>query len=101
MPNSLNERFLAPKDDALPADIVAALPDLPRYADKSTLAEIHRKFFGPLSPRSLERGWPLAWRRVNGRAVASVKEFMVEAKRRFDEAPVIRGGSGFPKRGIT
>lgn len=67
-------------------------PDrLPRYADRPTLARIHQHYFGPQSPRTLE-AWPLAWRRVNGRAVSEVRAFLIEAQRRFDAAPVVMGG---------
>jgi hypothetical protein len=64
---------------------------LPRFADRPTLARIHTHYFGPQSHRTLET-WPLTWRRVNGRAVSEVRAFLVEAQRRFDAAPVIRGG---------
>ncbi len=64
---------------------------LPRNGDRALLARIHQQYYGPLSPRSLE-AWPLEWRRVNGRAVAEVRAFLAEAQRRFDAAPVIRGG---------
>jgi hypothetical protein len=64
---------------------------LPRFADRKQLAAIHTRYFGPQSHRTLE-SWPLDWRRVNGRAVASVAQFIAEAQRRFDEAPLIRGG---------
>jgi hypothetical protein len=67
-------------------------PDrLPRYADRRQLATIHTRYYGPQSYRTLE-GWPLDWRLVNGRAVAEVRQFLAEAQRRFDAAPVIRGG---------
>jgi hypothetical protein len=62
-----------------------------RYGDREQLAAIHHRYWGPLAPRSLER-WPLKWRINNGRAVASVREFIGEAERRFAAAPVIRGG---------
>jgi hypothetical protein len=62
-----------------------------RFGDRPQLSEIHERYFGPCSPRTLER-WPLTWRVVNGRAVAEVREFLAEAQRRFDAAPVIRGG---------
>lgn len=74
------------------------LPDEPdpermpiRYGDRHQLAEIHHRYFGPLSARTLET-WPLPWRRVNGRAVAEVRVFLAEAERRFNAAPVILGG---------
>jgi hypothetical protein len=41
--------------------------------------------------------WPLAWRTVNGRAIASVDDFLAEARRRFESAPVVMGG----RRGIV
>jgi hypothetical protein len=67
-------------------------PDrLPRYGDRRQLAAIHTRYFGPQSHRTLEC-WPLDWRIVNGRAVAEVRQFLAEAQRRFDAAPVIRGG---------
>jgi hypothetical protein len=67
------------------------LERLPRYAARLQLAEIHQHYYGPISFRTLET-WPLVWRRVNGRAVAEVRAFLAEAQRRFDAAPVIRGG---------
>ena len=69
-------------------------PDLMpiRYGSREQLAEIHERYYGPLSPRSLERGWGLQWRIVNGRAVAGVREFIAESERRFNAAPLIRGG---------
>ncbi len=67
-------------------------PDrLPLYGDRRQLAQIHTQYFGPISNRTLE-DWPLEWRRVNGRAVSEMRAFLAEAKRRFDAAPVIRGG---------
>lgn len=73
----------------LPANLDPAL--LPRYSTRLQLSAIHAKYFGPLSPRTLEN-WPLAWRIVNGRAVADTRQFLAEAERRFNQAPVIRGG---------
>jgi hypothetical protein len=63
----------------------------PNYGDRRLLARIHHQYYGPLSPRTLE-AWPLEWRIVNGRAVTAVRAFLAEAQRRFDAAPVIRGG---------
>jgi hypothetical protein len=64
---------------------------LPRHCTRQQLAEIHRHYFGPLSPRTLE-AWDLSWRYVAGRAVCPTMEFVAEAQRRFDASPVIRGG---------
>lgn len=66
-----------------------------RYGDRQQLAQIHNRYWGKLSHRSLEK-WPLTWRIINGRAVGPVSEFITEAQRRFDAAPVIRGGHGHP-----
>jgi hypothetical protein len=63
-----------------------------RYGSREQLSEIHHRYYGPLSPRSLERGWGLQWKVVNGRAVAEVRQFLAEAQRRFDAAPMVRGG---------
>jgi hypothetical protein len=80
------------------------LPDEPdpnripiRYGDRHQLAEIHHRYFGPLSARSLEV-WPLPWRRVNGRAVTDVRAFLAEAERRFNDAPVVMGGRRSPSQ---
>jgi hypothetical protein len=62
-----------------------------RYGSREQLADIHGHYYGPISHRTLER-WPLRWRKVNGRAVAEVREFLAEAERRFREAPVIMSG---------
>ena len=62
------------------------------HGDKDQLAQIHNRYFGKLSPRSLER-WPINWRKVNGRNVSSVRDFLELSKRRFEGAPLIRGGS--------
>ena len=65
---------------------------LPRVADRETMAAIHRHYYGPQSPRSLQN-WPLDWRIVNGRAVAETRAFLAEARRRFDAGRVIVRGS--------
>lgn len=62
-----------------------------RYGDRNQLAEIHRRYWGPLAPRSLER-WGLPWKISNGRAVSSVRAFIAEAEKRFDASPLIWGG---------
>jgi hypothetical protein len=62
------------------------------HGDKIQLAQIHNRYFGKLSPRSLER-WPLTWRKVNGRNVSSVRDFLELSKSKFESAPLVRGGS--------
>jgi hypothetical protein len=64
---------------------------LPRYGDRKLLAHMHRKYYGPMSDRTLEK-WPLDWRRLNGHAVTEVRAFLTEAQKRFDAAPVLMGG---------
>jgi hypothetical protein len=59
---------------------------LPRYGTKRQLADIHRRWFGPISERSLER-WPLDWKRVNGLAVAKTADFLAIAEARFQAEP--------------
>jgi hypothetical protein len=65
-------------------------PDaLPCNATAGQLADIHRKYYGPISPRSIRELWDLEWRSVNGRLVSGVRPFLGEAQRRYDAAPVI------------
>jgi hypothetical protein len=64
---------------------------LPRYGDRRLLAQIHHRYWGPVSARTLEK-WPLVWRILNGRAISEVRPFLIEAQRRFDAAPAILGG---------
>ena len=64
---------------------------LPRHSTRPQLAQIHQRYYGPLSPRTLE-AWNLPWRDVGGRAVCPTMDFLAEAQRRFDASPVIRGG---------
>jgi hypothetical protein len=67
------------------------LATLPANLDKRGAAQLITKHFFPVSYRSLER-WPLTWRQVNGRSITPTKDLLAEAQRRFDAAPVIRGG---------
>jgi hypothetical protein len=62
-----------------------------RYQHRRVLKRVHGQYYGEISHRTLE-AWPLAWRRVNGRAVCDVREFLAEAQRRFDAATVVMGG---------
>jgi hypothetical protein len=78
-----------PSSRPIPLDLPAD-PDpdrMPiRYGDRNQLAEIYRRYYGPMEPRSLER-WGLRWRFSNGRSVAEVREFLAEAERRFVDPP--------------
>ncbi len=68
-------------------------PDrLPRVGTANLLAQIATYYFGPTSGRTIRETWPLDWRLVNGRYVSDIPPFLAEAQRRFDAAPVIRGG---------
>ena len=68
-------------------------PDqLPRNGTPDQLADIHRKYFGPISPVSIRERWGLPWRLVNGRLVSEVRPFLAEAQRRYDAAPVVMSG---------
>lgn len=63
-----------------------------RYATAVQLAEIYGRYYGPIAPRTVRERWPLEWRLMNDRNVASVHDFLAEAQRRFDNALVVRGG---------
>ncbi len=67
------------------------LANLPRHVDRRIGAELVKRFYFPISPRTLER-WPLAWRHVNGRAVTETAELLALAGRMFDAAAPIRSG---------
>lgn len=67
------------------------LKGVPVRVDRRTGAALISQHFFPISPRTLER-WPIAWRRLNGRALAKADELLSEAQRRVDTAPAIRGG---------
>lgn len=68
-----------------------------RYGSRGQLAEIHCRYWGPISARSLER-WNLPWRTSNGRAVAPVQEFIAEAERRFAASAVVQAGYTKPNK---
>ena len=69
-----------------------SLDDLPRRLDRKTAAQIVSHYYFPISPRTLEK-WPVAWRRVNGRALVETGELIGEAMRRVDASIAVRGGS--------
>jgi hypothetical protein len=82
----------------IPID-VASLPPapdpdrLPRFATRQQLAAIHQRYFGPLSPRTLER-LALPYRRPPGQpALYEVREFLAWAEQRLAQAPKLMGGS--------
>jgi hypothetical protein len=64
-------------------------PDLlPRAGDRPYFRRLHAWFWGPISTSQL-REWPIEWRYLNGRAIGSTREFIAEAQRRYDDAPVL------------
>lgn len=79
-------------------DVTSLPPDpdpdrLPRFATRQQLAAIHRHWYGPLSPRTLER-LALPYRRPPGQpALYEVREFLAWAEKRLAEAPRLMGGS--------
>jgi hypothetical protein len=82
----------------IPIDVTTLPPDpdpdrLPRFATRQQLAVIHQRYFGPLSPRTLER-LALPYRRPPGQpALYEVREFLAWAEKRLAEAPRLMGGS--------
>jgi hypothetical protein len=68
------------------------LHSLPVRVDRETAAELLTKHFFRVSPRSLER-WPLAWRRLNGKAHVETRELFEVAEAMLNAAPAIMGGT--------
>jgi hypothetical protein len=67
------------------------LAELPVNGNRRQLAEIITRYFFKVSARSLER-WPLSWRHVNGQAICQTVDALEEARKRLEQAPVIRAG---------
>ena len=67
------------------------LSTLPVRVPRPEAADLVRQYDFEISPRSLER-WPLAWRRLNGKAHCETAELFAEAERRLNEAAVMMGG---------
>jgi hypothetical protein len=59
---------------------------LPRYATPDQLSQIHRRYWGDISPVTVRR-WPLSWFKRNGRIVTATAPFVAEAARRFEGKP--------------
>jgi hypothetical protein len=66
------------------------LTDLPVRLPRDELAKLISKYFFQVSPRSMER-WPLAWRRVNGRAHGETADAFAVANSMLEAAPVLMG----------
>jgi hypothetical protein len=68
-------------------------PDsLPRFSTALQLQEIAGRYYGPISSRTIRETWPLEWRMFNGRLVTATLDFVAEAQRRFDSAPIQQSG---------
>jgi len=74
---------------ALPAE--PDLSKLPARVDRATAAALVTRYFFSVSPRTLE-AWPLATRRVNGKAHIETAELLAVARARFDAAPRVMSG---------
>lgn len=81
-----------------PADL-PPFPDperLPKLATRKQLAAIHTRYFGPLSPRTLE-AVPLPYRRPPGSpALYETAAFLEWARARIEAAPLVMGGRKAP-----
>jgi hypothetical protein len=69
----------------------AALPDLselPVRVDRETAAKLLNKYYFRIHRRSLER-WPLAWRRLNGRAHCETADLFAVAEAMLADAPPV------------
>ena len=60
----------------------------PTYWDRRQAAGLLREHLFPVHERSLER-WPVPTRRINGRALALGRDWLDEAFRRIDAAPLM------------
>ena len=68
------------------------IANLPARINRSAAAALLTQHFFPVSPRTLER-WPIATRRVNGRALIDTADLIAVAKAKLDAAPLIASGS--------
>ena len=72
-------------------DLNDDLANLPVRVPRDAAAELVKRYFFHISPRTLER-WPLKWRLLNGRAHVETCELFAVAELRLVAAPVIAGG---------
>ena len=63
----------------------------PVNVDRRAGAELVTRLFFPVSPRTIE-AWPLAVRRVNGKAIYDTAELLAYAQEKLEAAPAMRGG---------
>jgi hypothetical protein len=67
------------------------LAELPTRVTRDDAAGLLTRHFFKTSPRTLER-WPLAWRRLNGKAHCETTELFAVAEAMLNDAPVVMGG---------
>lgn len=65
--------------------------NLPARLDRASSAVLVSHHFFPVSSRTLER-WPLAVRRINGKALIDTRELIAVAKAKIDSAPPVACG---------
>ena len=64
---------------------------LPAHIARRTAAELVTRLYFPVSYRTIE-SWPLAVRRVNGKALYNTAGLLAYAREKLEAAPAIRGG---------
>jgi hypothetical protein len=69
----------------------ASTIDAPVRVTRAAAAELLSKHFFQVSPRTLER-WPVAWRRLNGKAHVDTKELFEVAEQMLTAATPLAGG---------
>lgn len=77
----------------MPVNGANDMSHLPAFIDRRSGAELISSRLFPVSKRTLET-WPLAWRRVNGRAICRTTELLEFAQSKLDAASPVRGGPG-------
>jgi hypothetical protein len=65
--------------------------EIPVRVDAKTGAALIKRYFFPVSPRTLER-WPLRIRHVNGKALIETSELFAIAQAKLEEAPIMMRG---------
>jgi hypothetical protein len=89
MPRKTKSTITAPP--RLSPALEAELSKLPPFHDRQRSAELVLRIFGfTVSPRTLEV-WPVATRRVNGRAMIETRALFEHAQRMLDQAPIQAG----------
>jgi hypothetical protein len=77
-------------DSNFPVELQQILGTLPINLDRRAAAAAITKYIFPVSHRTLER-WPVATRRVNGRAVGATKDWLAAALAIYNASVEIAG----------